>query len=59
VVLFSAGDDGMVRRWDARLLAPVGEPLSVHHGAVKALAVGDKEVMVSGDASGEVAVWLL
>jgi WD40 repeat protein len=58
-VLYSAGDDGLVRRWDARLLAPVGAPLTVHHSAVKALAMGDRELLVSGDASGEVAVWLL
>jgi WD40 repeat protein len=58
-VLYSGGDDGLVRRWDARLLSPAGEPLAVHGAAVKALAVGDKEVLVSGDASGEVAVWLV
>jgi hypothetical protein len=57
--LYSAGDDGLVRRWDVRLLSPVGEPLTVHHSAVKALAMGDRELLVSGDASGEVAVWLL
>lgn len=58
-ILYSAGDDGLVRRWDARLLTPAGDPLTVHHSAVKALAVGEHEVLVSGDASGEVAVWLL
>jgi hypothetical protein len=58
-VLYSAGDDGLVRRWDARLLLPVGEPLMCHHSAVKSLATGDKELLVSGDAAGEVAVWLL
>ncbi|WIA08698.1 hypothetical protein OEZ85_008123 [Tetradesmus obliquus] len=56
-LLYSGGDDGLVRCWDARLMTPVGEPLAVHGAAVKALAVGDSEVLVSGDASGEVAVW--
>eukprot|EP00879_Flechtneria_rotunda_P003538 GHRR01003772.1.p3 GENE.GHRR01003772.1~~GHRR01003772.1.p3 ORF type:complete len:108 (+),score=45.95 GHRR01003772.1:1219-1542(+) len=56
-VLYSGGDDKLVRRWDARLLVSLGEPLQVHQAGVKALAVGQNELLVSGDAAGEVAVW--
>lgn len=56
-LLYTGGDDHMVRRWDPRVLQPVGGPLAVHTGSVKALAAGSKECVVSGDATGEVAVW--
>jgi WD40 repeat protein len=56
-VLFSAGDDGLVRAWDARQLIPVGAPLAAHTAAVKALAVSGSRLLLSGDASGEIAVW--
>jgi hypothetical protein len=63
-VLYSGGDDGLVRRWDVRLLVPAGEPLQVHTAgaapaAIKALAVGETELLVAGDADGEVAAWLV
>jgi pleiotropic regulator 1 len=58
-LLYTGGDDHLVRRWSLQLLAPVGEPLAVHGGSVKALAAGDKECVVSGDATGELAVWLV
>jgi len=58
-VLYTGGDDHLVRRWNLQLLAPVGEPLAVHGGSVKALAAGEKECVVSGDATGELAVWLV
>lgn len=56
-LLYSGGDDQLVRCWDARLLTAVGEPLQVHNAAVKALAAGDTELLVSGDANGEIALW--
>eukprot|EP00878_Enallax_costatus_P028878 GHUV01031230.1.p2 GENE.GHUV01031230.1~~GHUV01031230.1.p2 ORF type:complete len:206 (-),score=89.76 GHUV01031230.1:626-1243(-) len=58
-ILYSGGDDKMVRRWDARLLTPIGAPLQVHNAAVKSVAVGDRDLLVSGDAGGEVAVWVV
>lgn len=56
-ILYSGGDDKLVRRWDARLLTPAGPPLQLHSAAVKALAVGERDLLLSGDAAGEVAVW--
>lgn len=58
-VLYTGGDDCLVRRWDPKLLTPAAAPLQVHHASVRALAAGSKECLLSGDASGEVAVWLL
>ncbi|KAI8477203.1 MAG: WD40-repeat-containing domain protein [Monoraphidium minutum] len=59
-LLYTGGDDGLVRRWDPVELEPVGPPLDGHGGAsVRVLAAGRPggDCLVSGDASGEVAVW--
>ncbi|GBG00335.1 hypothetical protein Rsub_13105 [Raphidocelis subcapitata] len=58
--LYTGGDDGLVRLWDAVELAPAGAPLDGHGGAsVRVLAAGRPggDCLVSGDASGGVAVW--
>ena len=59
-LLYTGGDDGLVRRWDPVELRPLGAPLDGHGGAaVRALAAGRAggECLVSGDATGHVAVW--
>jgi hypothetical protein len=61
-LLYTGGDDGMVRRWDPFQLEPLGAPLDAHGGAsVRVLAGGpvggSGDCLVSGDAAGEIAVW--
>eukprot|EP00775_Hariotina_reticulata_P006311 gene6311-6546_t len=55
-LIYSAGYDGSIKAWDAGTLQLV---MQVHQAAVKALAAGAKQTLVSGDAAGEVAVWLV
>jgi WD40 repeat protein len=57
--LYTGGDDALVRRWDVVELSPASEPLHVHGSSVRVLAAGSKDCLLSGDASGEVAVWSL
>ena len=47
----------LVRRWDPALLLPAAQPLLCHNHSVRTLAAGKKELIVSGDKGGEVAVW--
>lgn len=47
----------LVRRWDPSLLQPAAEPLLCHNHSVRTLAAGARELLVSGDKGGEVAVW--
>ena len=51
-VIVSGGDDGTVRVWRLADGTPVGEPLTGHSGAVRAVAVGalpdGTPVIVSG-----------
>lgn len=46
----------LIRRWATSLLQPAAPPLHCHSHSVRALAAG-REVVVSGDKGGEVAVW--
>jgi WD40 repeat protein len=59
----TGGDDGPVRVWRLADGAPVGEPLTGHHGAVRAVAVGalpdGTPVIISGGWDGTVRVWRL
>lgn len=57
--LYTGGEDKMVRRWSPAVLEPTGPPLEFHNAAIKALAAGDRECLVSGDANGDMAVWLI
>jgi pleiotropic regulator 1 len=56
-LLYSGGDDHLVRRWSPGLLTQAAGPLYGHSHCVRALAAGPRELVVSGDKSGEVAVW--
>lgn len=60
-LLYTGGDDGLVRRWDPVDLSPLGSPLDGHSGAaVRVLAsarAAGGGCLVSGDATGHVAVW--
>ena len=47
----------LVRRWDPQLLVPAAGPLLCHHHSVRTLAAGGRELLVSGDKNGEVALW--
>lgn len=46
-----------MRRWDPSLLMPAAQPLLCHNHSVRTLAAGGKELVVSGDKGGELAVW--
>ena len=58
-----AGDaDGAVRVWDTLTGDAVGEPLTGHRGAVRAVVtgtLGDRPIAVSGGEDGTVRVWNL
>lgn len=48
----------LVRRWELGTLNPSeADTLHCHHYAVRSLSAGNKDVLVSGDSSGEIAVW--
>lgn len=56
-VLYTGGDDGLVRRWNAKTLQASHSPLFCHSTPVRTLATGTVDTLVSGDASGFVTVW--
>ena len=55
--LYTGGDDQLVRRWQPSLLQEAATPLYAHNHCVRVLAAGPRELVVSGDKAGEVAVW--
>lgn len=55
-VLFTGGDDKLIRAWDP-LLSPIGQPLDSHTSSVRVLAAGRTGLLVSGDAEGDVCIW--
>ncbi len=46
-----------MRRWDPALLEPAAPPLFAHNHSVRAVAAGGRDLVVSGDKAGELAVW--
>ena len=56
-LLYTGGSDKQVRRWDPQLMLPAAQPLLCHNHSVRTLAAGGRELLVSGDKGGEVAVW--
>jgi WD40 repeat protein len=57
-ILLSAGNDGIVRGWDARSGKPQGRPLRGHEGGVAALALApDDRTLASGGVDERIAVW--
>jgi WD40 repeat protein len=56
--LLSAGDDGVIRGWDARSGKPRGRPLRGHEGGVDALALAaDGRTLASGGVDERVVIW--
>jgi WD40 repeat protein len=56
--LLSAGDDGVVRSWDARSGTTKGRPLRGHEGGVAALALApDDQTLASGGIDERIAIW--
>ncbi|KAG7674834.1 hypothetical protein KSW81_002345 [Nannochloris sp. 'desiccata'] len=56
-LLYSGGGDCLVRRWMPGLLTEAAVPLHAHNHSVCALGAGRKDLLVSGDNGGEIAVW--
>jgi WD40 repeat protein len=55
--LLSAGDDGVVRAWDARSGTPQGRALRGHEGGVAALALApDDRTLASGGVDERIAM---
>ena len=60
VILASGGEDGTIRRWDAETGTLVGEPLTGHTGAVRALTAWtgpDGSILASGGEDGTIRRW--
>lgn len=55
--LLTGGDDGLIKQWTSKDLVPIKHPLKCHQSAVRVLATGRNNVLVSGDASGIMCVW--
>lgn len=55
-MLFTGGDDNLIRRWDSRLLTEAMPPLHCHTHSVRVLSSG-QDLLLSGDSGGEVAIW--
>ncbi|KAL3152801.1 WD repeat-containing protein 90 [Trebouxia sp. C0009 RCD-2024] len=56
--LYTGGDDKLVRRWKLGSLAPAdADALFCHNYNVRSLSAGRHDILVSGDSSGEVAIW--
>jgi WD40 repeat protein len=56
--IVSGGSDNTVRVWDSTTHAPIGAPLTGHHGEVSSVAFnGDATRIVSGGLDGSVRVW--
>lgn len=58
-VLYTGGDDMLVRRWSPATLEPVRLPMYGHQSSVRVLAAGNQGCLVSGDANGEVCIWAI
>lgn len=56
-VLYSGGDDMLIRRWEPASLEPLRAPIYGHQSSVRVLAAGSGGCLVSGDAVGEVCIW--
>jgi WD40 repeat protein len=55
-VLYSAGRGGQIQRWDARVGAPIGDPLLAHGSEVRRLSSIGGGTIVSADAD-EAVLW--
>lgn len=56
--LYTGGDDKLVRRWQLGSLVPSeSEALFCHNYNVRSLSAGQRDILVSGDSSGEIAIW--
>lgn len=56
-LLYTGGDDKLVRRWWPEVLLEAATPLFCHNQSVRALAAGTGDIVVSGCKGGEIAVW--
>lgn len=56
--LYTGGDDKLVRRWKLGSLVPSeADALHCHNYNVRSLSAGRQDLLVSGDSSGEIAIW--
>ncbi|DBA82342.1 hypothetical protein WJX79_008773 [Trebouxia sp. C0005] len=56
--LYTGGDDKLVRRWRLGSLMPAeADTLFCHNYNVRSLSAGRRDLLVSGDSSGEIAIW--
>lgn len=56
-VLYTGGNDKLVRRWSPGVLEPAASPLFCHSHSVRTLSAGRRDLLLSGDSSGEIALW--
>ncbi len=55
-VLYTGGDDKLIRRWNTAVLGQY-EPLYCHNHKIRTLNAGKTELLMAGDAGGEVSLW--
>lgn len=58
-ILYTGGDDQLVRRWEPAVLEQFSEPLHCHNAPIKTLVSGSSECVLSGDSAGTVGVWVV
>jgi len=57
-VLYSGAEDqGLIKRWNGKLLSSCQEPLLCHKHPIRVLKFGKMNSLISGDSKGVISIW--